>query len=839
MFKLAICGLLLAASINCQAQQAGTTNKTAATLPLAAQPNYRATPEKIWNLQHTRLDVRFDYEKQRMPGKAWLTLQPHFYPSAMLQLDAKGMFIHKVALVKGNNMLPLQYSYPDSLQLHITLDKAYKRNEQVNIYIEYTARPNEVKVKGSQAITDAKGLYFINPVGKDSTKPIQIWTQGETEATSVWCPTIDKTNQKTTQEITMTVPAKYVTLSNGLLVKQIKNTDGTRSDTWKMDLPHSPYLFFMGVGDFAIIKDKYKNLAVDYYVEPKYASVAKGIFGETPAMMQFFSQLLGVEYPWAKYAQIVGQDYVSGAMENTTSTLHGAGAYQNARQLKDGNSWEIVVAHELFHQWFGDLVTAESWSNLTVNESLADYSEYLWMEHRYGKDRALEYNQEAMESYLAQPTNSSKHLVRFQYADKEDMFDGVSYQKGGRILNMLRQYLGDSAFFKGLNVYLTANKFKNAEAHQLRLALEEVSGKDLNWFFDQWYFGNGHPKVGIHYQFIDSANQLNVIVEQKQKDKLFYFPVEIDVYNNNNEAERSTFWIGKQAVDTIRIAYSTKPVWVNVDPQKLMLWEKDNNQDDAMWIAQSTLGKNHLDKTEALSFLAKNWKAEPAYAAIAEKLLQDPYAGTRKAMLRLMKRGSVPVHATAHALIEKMAVSEPDLPTRALAIDVLSMSTQANHENLFVKALTDSSYSVAGAALESLARKNATKAIALAPQVEKDAKGRLEASLKIIEYLRKDVSDYTAVLADYRKLPMFDRLMSTNGMLYFANQLKNLNDFKKATGSAIEAYKMLRIDYMGLQTNIAATLRWMIAQRQTALLVDPDNNVLKDQLKYLQEKTGL
>jgi len=186
-----------------------------------------------------------------------------------------------------------------------------------------------------------------------------------------------------------------------------------------------------------------------------------------------------------------------------------------------------------------------------------------------------------------------------------------------------------------------------------------------------------------------------------------------------------------------------------------------------------------------------------------------------------------------------MVVSESDLPTRALAIDVLSMSTQADHENLFVKALTDSSYSVAGAALESLARKNASKAIALAPQVEKDAKGRLEASLKIIEYLKKDVSDFTTVLADYRKLPMFDRLMSTNGMLYFANQLKNLNDFKKATGSAIEAYKMLRIDYMGLQTNIAATLRWMIAQRQTALLVDPDNNVLKDQLKYLQEKAGL
>lgn len=838
MFRLVICGLLLAATgIAGRAQQTGTT-KTTPAIPLAAQPDYQPSAEKTWDLLHTKIDVRFDYAQRRMPGKVWLTLKPHFYPSKTLTLDAKGMFIHKVALVKPTGMQPLQFNYPDSMQLQILLDKTYQPTDKLTVYVEYTARPDEIKVKGSQAITDAKGLYFINADGKDSTKPIQIWTQGETEATSVWCPIIDKTNQKTTQELSMTVPAKYVTLSNGLLVKQVKNTDGTRTDTWKMDLPHSPYLFFMGVGEYSIVKDKYKNLAVDYYVEPKYASVAKGIFGETPAMMAFFSKLLGVEYPWAKYAQIVGQDYVSGAMENTTSTLHGAGAYQNARQLKDGNSWEIVVAHELFHQWFGDLVTAESWSNLTVNESLADYSEYLWMEYKYGKDRALDYNREAMEGYLAQPGNASKHLVRFQYADKEDMFDGVSYQKGGRILNMLRQYLGDSAFFKGLNVYLTNNKFKNAEAHQLRLAMEEVSGKDLNWFFDQWYFGSGHPKVSLHYQFVDSANMLNVIVEQKQKDKLFYFPIDIDVYTNG-KAERSSYWIGKHVSDTIRIAYSTKPTWVNVDPQKLMLWEKDNNLDDAMWLAQMQEGKNYLDKVEALESLAPRWKKEASYDNTLQQLLTDRYYGTRKAALKQLKRGSIKASPASLSLIEKMAATETDLPTRAMALDVLSLQCNAANETAFTKALHDSSYSVAGAALESLARLDANKAIAAAKAQEQDAKGRLKAALQIVDYLKKDTAQASTVLADFKKMAFFEKLQAANGMLYYANRLTDVSNFKKAAGSAIEVYKMLRMDFQGWQTNMLSTLRWMIAVRQQALSNNPNNALLQEQLKYLQDKTGL
>ncbi|MFM6925238.1 MAG: M1 family metallopeptidase [Ferruginibacter sp.] len=265
---------------------------------MMAQPGAQGPQDTTWkkvlresyprtnDLVHTKLDVKFDYAKAYLYGKAWITLKPHFYSTDSLLLDAKGMDIKEVSLMKGTSKLKLKYDY-DGMQLRITLDKMYKGGENYTIYIDYTSKPNELTVKGSAAITDAKGLYFINPKGEDKDKPTQIWTQGETEANSVWMPTIDKPNQKTTEEIYMTVPSKYVTLSNGLLKSQKTNADGTRTDYWVMDLPHAPYLFFMGVGEYSIIKDSYKGKEVSYYVEKEYAPVARTIFGRTPEMIKF------------------------------------------------------------------------------------------------------------------------------------------------------------------------------------------------------------------------------------------------------------------------------------------------------------------------------------------------------------------------------------------------------------------------------------------------------------------------------------------------------------------------------------------------------------------------
>jgi Aminopeptidase N len=435
LISVSLLGILFSGNVFAQTETSGRTEV------------YRATHTKMTELKHTKLKVNFDYQKEQMNGEEWLTASPYFYPTDSIVLNAKAMLIHEVSLDKGGAKTPLKYDYKDDM-LKINLDKTYNRNQDYTVYIKYTARPNEVTQKGSAAISEAKGLYFINPQGKEEGKPTQIWTQGETEASSAWFPTIDKPNQKTTQEIYITVPDKYVTLSNGSLKESKNEGNNLRTDHWVMDKKHAPYLFFMGVGEYAIVKDKWRNIPVDYYVEKEYEPYAKQIFGNTPEMMEFFSKLLKYDYPWSKYAQITGQDYVSGAMENTTATLHSDAAQQKPGDLIDENRWEDVISHELFHHWFGDLVTAESWSNLTVNESFANYSEYLWNEYKYGKDFADYTLMKASEGYFRDPSNVSKDLVRFNYHSREDMFDGVSYNKGGSILHMLRNYLGDDAFFQ-------------------------------------------------------------------------------------------------------------------------------------------------------------------------------------------------------------------------------------------------------------------------------------------------------------------------------------------------------------------------------------------------------
>ncbi|HZY35758.1 MAG TPA: M1 family aminopeptidase, partial [Mucilaginibacter sp.] len=345
---------------------------------------YRGTAPRVNDLVHTKLDVRFDYKNRYLYGKEWVTLKPHFYPTDTLRLDAKGMDLKNISIVENGKYIPLKYAYDDSLTVNIHLDKVYHNYEKYTIFIDYTSKPDQLKAKGSAAINAAKGLYFVNPDSAEKGKPVQIWTQGETESNSAWFPTIDKPEQRTTEEISMTVPAKYVSLSNGRLSAQKLNGDGTRTDTWKMDLPHPPYLFMMTVGNFKIYHDHWRNKDVDYYLEPAYAPYAKEIFGLTPEMMDFYSKILGVDYPWNKYSQVVVRDYVSGSMENTTATLHGEQVQETHRELIDAN-YDFArqsIAHELFHMWFGDLVTCESWSNLTLNESFADFSEMLWAEHK-------------------------------------------------------------------------------------------------------------------------------------------------------------------------------------------------------------------------------------------------------------------------------------------------------------------------------------------------------------------------------------------------------------------------------------------------------------------------
>jgi len=752
-------------------------------MQLAAQPgnpktdtSWKKEPResypRINDLVHTKIDVKFDFSKSYMYGKEWVTLQPHFYPTDSLLLDAKGMDIKKVAVIREGKETPLKYNY-DGWQLNIHLDKTYKGGEKYTVFIDYTAKPDEVPVQGSAAITDAKGLYFINPRGEEKDKPTQIWTQGETEANSVWFPTIDKPNQKTTDEISMTVPDKFVTLSNGKLVSQKKNTDGTRTDTWKMDLPHAPYLFFMGAGEYAVIKDSYKGKEVSYYVEKEYAPVARKIFGLTPEMIAFYSRITGVDYPWAKYSQIVGRDYVSGAMENTTATLHQESAQQDARELVDNNGWESVIAHELFHQWFGDLVTTENWSNITLNESFANYSETLWDEYKYGKDAGDEQNYNDMQGYI-QSNSANKDLVRFYYRDKEDVFDAVSYNKGGRILHMLRNYVGDSAFFKALNLYLTTNKFKSAEAQQLRLAFEEVTGKDLNWYWNQWYYGSGHPKLDIAYNYDDASKQIRVVVNQTQAgDKVFKLPVAVDVYHGGSKT-RYNVW-AKNKADTFLFSSETKPDLVNFDGDKILLAPKTENKTLENYIHQYTYAGKYLDRKEAIDAAVKK-QDDPKAIDLLKTALKDKYAGLRIYTLGKLDMKKENVKKEVESTLVDLAKNDPKRLVKAAAISKLGQYKNPQYASLFKAAVNDSSYTVSGNALEALSQVDSAAALAEAKRLSaQPSKGKLASSITAALIRSGDESAADIILSNFEKMPLsqakFQMLQSISEFLASAKKM--------------------------------------------------------------------
>ncbi len=745
---------------------------------IQAQENeYRGFAEKQHDLIHTKLVAGFDYTKSELNGEVWLQLHPHFYASNVLVLDAKAMAIHQVAMEKNNQRKNLSYTY-DSLQLTITLDKTYTKNENYTVYIKYTARPNEYKAKGSAAITDAKGLYFINPLGTDKNKPTQIWTQGETEGTSVWLPIIDKTNQKTTQEFHLTVPSKYVSLSNGLLVKQVDNKNGTRLDVWKMDQPHSPYLFFIGVGDYAIVKDSYKGKEVNYYIEKEYEQVARKIYGNTPAMIAFYEKILGVNFPWVKYAQISGRDYVSGAMENTTATLHSDAVQQDARELVDENAWESTIAHELFHQWFGDLVTAESWSNLTVNESFADYSQTLWAEHSKGKDEGAYENYKGLRSYLSSPTDAEKDLVRFYYNDREDMFDLVSYQKGGRILNMLRHYVGDEAFFASLNKYLTDNQFKNGSAIKLKLAFEAVTGKDLNWFFNQWYFGSGHPYVRITQNYDAAKKQVMVAIQQTQvQDKIFTLPIGIDVYVQGKRNHYDVW--SKKKVDSFYFDAAVTPDNVNVDNDKVLLWSKDESKPLEQYAFQFNHARNFLDRYEAVSEARENQNNVLAQK-ILQAALQDSFYVIRSAAMNSYNPKAL--DSATELAIYTIAVKDPSNANREEAIDIIGSLIKEKYKNQFIQWTKDSSYSVSGAALEALEKLDSTMAKEIAFKESKNiTKKRLNTAVTniITKYGDENVFDFVASKYEALNIQSSEKFYMTTS---FAQLLVKTSDpikFKK------------------------------------------------------------
>ncbi|MGV8915315.1 MAG: M1 family metallopeptidase [Kaistella sp.] len=799
---------------------------------------YQQTHTLTTELKHTKLKVKFDYEKEQMAGEEWLTAAPYFYPTDSLVLDAKAMLIHEVALEKNGTKTPLKYEYKNDM-LKITLDKTYNRNQDYTVYIKYTARPNEVTQKGSAAINDAKGLYFVNAQGTDPDKPTQIWTQGETESNSAWFPTIDKPNQKTTQEIYMTVPDKYVTLSNGLMKSSTKESGGLRTDHWTMDKKHAPYLFFMGVGDYAVVKEKWRNIDVDYYVEKEYEPYAKQIFGNTPEMLEFFSKRLNYDYPWSKFAQMTARDYVSGAMENTTAVLHQESAQQKPGDLIDENRWEGTIAHELFHHWFGDLVTAESWSNLSVNESFANYSQYLWNEHKYGKDIADFGLMKDSRSYFMDPSNPTKDLVRFNYHTREDMFDGVSYTKGGMILHMLRNYLGDDAFFAGLTDYLKSNEYGTGEAHQLRLSLEKVTGKDLNWFFNQWFYGSGHPKISYTTNYEPVKKQVTVTVSQDQIGQNFQFPLAIDVFENGKPI-RKNVWVNAKEKNNFTFAVSKSPDLINLNADGVLVAEFTESKTPEQYLIQYQNSKEFLSRYKAVEKAGENETNNATSLKILFAALKDQNFRIRMKALNSLDLSKADQAKAALSEVEKLASNDPKTLVQGAAISALAKTKDKKYLPVFEKGMSAVSNAVKANSLAGIAAVDPARVASLADKIDlDDASEELMAELLPVIVKNKIEKQMPAIASTAAFYPFlkfqnpelgaaaedgFNWIMSSDNLKATENVTKILSQVKGQIGSNPQAKMM-----------IVQILKEGLAKKMVVLKANPSSPTIHQQIDLINK----
>jgi aminopeptidase N len=795
---------------------------------------YQASATRTMDLIHMDLDVRFDWKNQQVIGKAKLRLTPYFYPQKIIVLDAQDFEFGRVARVQNGQLETLSYRY-DEQQIQIYLPEEASVGDTVELELNYVAFPDRNAGEGSAAITDTKGLYFIDPMDTIPGKPTMLWTQGETQHSSKWFPTIDQPNERLTHDIWLTVPDSMVSISNGRLVGQEMLSGGLRKDHWKMDLPHAPYLTAIAVGDFAKVTASHGDLPLGYYVEKGFEKGAAKVFASTPQMIGYFEKTLGVPFPWQKYDQIVVRDFVSGAMENTTASIFMEELLLDEREALD-SEWDYIIAHELFHQWFGDLVTAESWSNLTLNEAFANYSEYLWNAHRYGQDQADLKLVVEKEGYFGEADTEPKELIRFNYADAEDLFDAHSYNKGGLVLHMLRRQLGDAAFFKGLNLYLTQHAFQAVEAHDLRLAMERVSGQDLNAFFNQWFFAKGHPELAIEVDYSQPENLLLRFsqVQDFNEFPVFQLPITLSWYEGEVRKTRIVQLTKAEQGFALENGNPISLIYVNEGQEILM---KGNQVlSNAQYLQQFKESQLGVARFAALDSLVSREAIEELTVALP-LALTDSFAAIRERGLSLLQAGDQwkePL-ATLEEQVYRLAEEDSDNKVRAGALDVLTEWNPSGYRGAFTRLARDPSYLVAGAALMGLARV-ADPALELSWMETFESETNFRMSVGLAEYYLVN-----KVLG---KGPWFERTFSRltgEGLYYFMGYYGSyfmeveVSEKEKAIRHLFTVLEFNSKDYLRLgafQTLLGFVMEEGVLDKMTALAEKEQSEDLKSYYAY-------
>ena len=507
-------------------------------------------------IRHLALDLDLDFDDKAVAGKATLEFERQDPDHHELVLDAVGFELGKLRLDTGKGFVAARYEYDgDRISVHVPA-----RAQRGRLEVHYRAVPR-------------RGLYFLSPDSEVTDRPEQVWSQCQDEDARHWFPCHDKPHVKMTTELRVRVPAGFLALSNGELVgSQRPKGKGRRwRYHFRLDQPHPSYLVTLVAGRFDTIDDRAarageREVPVTYHVPPGRKQDGRRSFGRTPHMIELFSKLTGVPYPWSRYSQVVVSDFIFGGMENTTATTMYEHILLDQRAALDVAS-EDLVAHELVHQWFGDYVTCRDWSHGWLNEGFATFFEHVEREDRLGLDEYEHGVRADLAAYLAEANGRyMRPIVCRDYQNPIDLFDRHLYEKGGLVLHMLRRELGDKLFWRGIHNYLERHAHGIVETNNLQRALEETSGRSLERLFDQWVYRPGHPVLEVKVSYDDKL--LSVNAKQTQKTgatAVFAYPLEVEVADKSGRVKRYRKDV-TQANDALVVSLPKRPAWVAFDP---------------------------------------------------------------------------------------------------------------------------------------------------------------------------------------------------------------------------------------------------------------------------------
>lgn len=691
-----------------------------------ARPHYN--PDRPGQVEHIALDLALNIDQQVCHGTCAIRINPVRDGIDQLTLDAVNLQIQSVQM--GETILDYDY---DGEKLQVRLQQATAANQPITVAIAYRLEQPQ------------RGLYFIGPDEHYPDKPVQVWTQGEDEDSRFWFPCFDYPGQLSTSEIKVRVPNPYQAVSNGELIDTVEDGD-TKIFHWLQKQVHPTYLMALAVGDFDVIQDHWQDIPVTYYVEKGKKDQAQLTMGKTPAMVEFFSDKFGYKYAFPQYAQVCAADFIFGGMENTSITLLTDRCLLDQRATLDNRNSESLVAHELAHQWFGDLLVINHWSHAWVKEGMATYSEVLWTDREYGPDEAAYYRLNEARSYLSEDRSRYRRpMVTHIYREAIELYDRHIYEKGACVYHMIRAVLGDELFWQAIRTFVNDNAHQTVETVDLLRAIDKASGHNLRPLFDQYVLRGGHPDYKVAYSWDGDSHLAKLTVTQtqaKENDNNSLFDLKIPIGFGYVEGTGKS---AKTSLKSFRVRIherqqsfffplERKPDFISFDVGNHYLKTVELDYPLAELKAQLQYDPDPLSRIEAAGAIASKGSLE-AVSALAQALEHDPFWGVRAETAE--KLAAIKLDQAAAALMQGLEDKESRV-RRAVVNSLSDIKTLTSYKALkSIVEKGDPSYYVEATAIRAFGKVAAS---------DLNGKSKEAKALKLLGTILKERSGWNEII---------------------------------------------------------------------------------------------